>query len=118
MEATQGMADFCRLLNLPIDAAKSFAWSTSSSGRKHIQEAGIICKLYSRGLGGYMNFIRLTTNSTVQDKIAVCSRFWSKLAKSCAPISHKERALYVVAWPNMFYGVPTVTLGNNHFVKL
>ena len=51
MEATQGMADFCRLLNLPIDAAKSFAWSTSSNGRKHIQEAGIICKLYSRGLG-------------------------------------------------------------------
>ena len=118
LEATQGMSDFCQMLDLQIDSNKSFAWSNSAEGRKLILESGTIRKFFSRGLGGHMNYTKMITNSTIQDKIAACQPFWTKLARSCAPISQKERALYVAAWPNMFYGVCTVTLGQRHFQKL
>ena len=65
-----------------------------------------------------MNYTRLATNSTVQAKIETFQPFWSRLARSFAPLSQKERSLYVAAWPNLFYGVSTVTLGNNHYLKL
>ena len=118
LEATKGLADFCQLLDLQIDPAKSYAWANTPAGRKLIQDADVNRKYYSRGLGGHMNYTRLVTNSTIQDKIRACSQFWPKLARSCAPVSQKERALYVAAWPNMFYGISTVTLGKNHFMKL
>ena len=105
------------MLDLQIDASKSFAWSNAPEGRKQIKDSGTIRKLYS-GLGGHMNFSKLATNNTVQSKIGACSQFWSKLARSCAPISQKESALYVAAWSNLFYGVSTITLAKNHFMKL
>ena len=118
LEATQGMSDFCQLLDLQIDPTKSFAWSNCPTGRKLIQDSGVNRKFYSRGLGGHMNYTKMITNCTIQDKIAACSQLWSKLARSCAPITQKERALYVAAWPNMFYGISTVGLGQCHFQKL
>ena len=118
LEATQCMVEFCQMLDLQIDPGKSYAWANTPGGRKLILDSGTNRKFYSRGLGGHMNYTRLSTNCTVQDKISSCSPFWSKLARSCAPTAQKERALYVAAWPNMFYGISTITLGKNHFQKL
>eukprot|EP00435_Cladocopium_sp_Y103_P028852 s1474_g7.t1 len=118
IEAMQGLAEFCQLLDLEVDKAKSYCWATTTSGRKQIVDSGIHKKTHCRDLGGHMNYTRLSTNATIQEKIQACQPFWSKLARSCAPTSQKERALYVAAWANLFYGICTVTLGNNHFLKL
>ena len=65
-----------------------------------------------------MCYSKLKTNMTVQDKIKDFNPFWFRLARSLAPMKQKVRALYVSAWPNIFYGISTITLGSNHFQKL
>jgi ribonuclease HI len=116
--AMEVLVEFCQLLDMQVDPSKSYMWSTTPQGRKQITEAAQNKSLFARDLGGHMNYSRLATNSTLQDKIEMFQPFWSRLARSCAPVSQKERSLYVAAWPNLFYGVSTVTLGKNHFLKL
>lgn len=118
IEALEGLLEFSDLLDLQIDMDKSYLWCNTPSGRKAIQEAGCTRKYFARDLGGHMNYTKLCTNASIQEKIQALTSFWSRLARSCAPNSQKERSLYVCAWPNLFYGISTVTLGNNHFLKL
>ena len=116
--ALQALGEFCDLMDLSIDPCKTYAWSTSSTGRKTIVDSQFHKKLYARDLGGHMCYSRLRTNMTIQDKIKEFSPFWFRLARSLAPIKQKERALYVSAWPNIFYGISTITLGSNHYQRL
>lgn len=116
--ALEALGEFCDLMDLSIDPCKTYAWSTTPSGRKQIVESQFHKKLFARDLGGHMCYSKLKTNGTVQDKIKEFSPFWFRLARSLAPMKQKERALYVSAWPNIFYGISTITLGNNHFQRL
>ena len=118
INALSALGDFCALMDLSIDPCKTYAWSTTASGRKAILDSQFHKKLYARDLGGHMCYSKLRTNATVQDKIKEFSPFWFRLARSQAPFRQKERALYVCAWPNVFYGISTVTLGANHFQRL
>eukprot|EP00435_Cladocopium_sp_Y103_P006334 s3326_g2.t1 len=116
--ACEGLSSFCELLDLQIDDGKSYLWCNTPSGRKLITTSGQNRKFYARDLGGHLNYTKISSNATIQDKIADFAPFWSRLARSCAPIAQKERSLYVCAWPNLFYGISTVVLGTNHFLKL
>eukprot|EP00435_Cladocopium_sp_Y103_P043937 s1625_g12.t1 len=116
--ACEGLSSFCDLLDLQIDEGKSYLWCNTPIGRKTIMTSGQNRRFYARDLGGHLNYTKISSNATIQDKIVEFTPFWSRLARSCAPISQKERSLYVCAWPNLFYGISTVTLGNNHFQKL
>ena len=118
IEAITALGEFCTLMDLSIDPCKTYAWSTSPTGRKTIVDSQFHKRLHARDLGGHMCYSRLRTNSTVQDKIKDFQPFWFRLARSMAPLKQKERALYVSAWPNIFYGISTVTLGANHFQRL
>eukprot|EP00435_Cladocopium_sp_Y103_P012417 s727_g3.t1 len=118
IDAMRGLSEFCTMLDIKVDQSKSYCWSTSAEGRRQIVDEGINRKYHCRDLGGHMNYSRQATNATIQDKIHACQPFWNKLARSCAPVVQKERALYVAAWANIFYGISTVTLGSNHYAKL
>ena len=118
IQALQGLMDFCDLMDLNIDQSKSYFWSTTTTGRKAILDSQNNRKFFARDLGGHMNYSKKRTNVTVQDKIRELQPFWSRLARSCAPTKQKERALKVSAWPNIFYGISTITLGANHFQRL
>eukprot|EP00435_Cladocopium_sp_Y103_P057264 s169_g19.t1 len=118
IDAMRGLSEFCTMLDIKVDQSKSYCWSTTAEGRKQIVDEGINRKYHCRDLGGHMNYSRQATNVTIQDKIHACQPFWNKLARSCAPVVQKERALYVAAWANIFYGISTVTLGSNHYAKL
>ena len=118
IHALQGLIEFCDLMDLSIDQSKTYLWSTSPTGRKMILDSQNNRKFFARDLGGHMNYSKKRTNVTVQDKIREFSPFWTRLARSCAPVSQKERALKVSAWPNIFYGVSTITLGANHYQRL
>ena len=83
-----------------------------------IRDSEFAGKLFARDLGGHLNYTKLRTNCTLQEKIAQFAPFWQRLCRSFATASQKERALVVAAWPNLFYGVCTVTMGKVHFEKL
>ena len=118
VQSLESLQAFCQLMELPIDAAKTYCWSTSSEGRQTIQGAEFNTQLFGRDLGGHMNYCRVRTNQTIQVKIDQMTQFWSRLARTAAPLRQKERSLYVSAWPNIFYGISTVVLGKCHFTKL
>ena len=118
VESLEALTQFCQVLHLQVDATKTYAWSNSAAGRKHLREVEIQCKLYARDLGGHINYSRLATNRTIQDKITLLKPFWIRLARSQAPVTQKEYALQTAAWSNLFFGIATVQLGDAHFVKL
>ena len=118
IQSIEALASFCQLMGLELDTGKTYLWSTSPSGRQMLRSHAQNTKLYARDLGGHMNYSRLPTNRTVQDKIADLQPFWTRLAKSHAPISQKTKAIAVSAWPNIFYGISTVCIGSNHFQRL
>ena len=118
LQSMEDLAEFCSLLGLQLDANKSYVWCNTPDGRKLIRDHNQIGKLFARDLGGHLNYSKLRTNCTLQDKIAQFVPFWNRLCRSFAAASQKERALVVSAWPNLFYGICTVSLGNAHFEKL
>eukprot|EP00435_Cladocopium_sp_Y103_P065757 s1305_g27.t1 len=112
------LTEFCQLLDLEVDQSKSYCWSTTARGRKKIREANCESKLFARDLGGHMSYGRLKTNMTITQKIELLQPFWHRTARSCAPNSQKQRAILTAAWPNLFYGISTVTIGSCHYDKL
>jgi len=116
--AIEALSQFCDLMGLSLDHAKTYLWSTTIAGRQTLRNHAKHTRLYARDLGGHMNYSRLPTNRTVQDKIHDLLPFWTRLAKSPAPMTQKVRAILVSAWPNIFYGISTVCIGANHFQRL
>ena len=117
-ESLTALQAFCSLLELPVDPTKTYSWTTTTEGRNALRQAGHQVQYYARDLGGHMNYSRLKTNKTVKDKMEQLKPIWPRLSRSPAPLLQKERALYVTAWPNVFYGISTVTVGQSHFTKL
>lgn len=112
------LSQFCELLDLQVDHAKSYCWANTAEGRKVIRDRACSTKLFARDLGGHMNYARLRTNRTITQKIGDLQPFWHRAARSCAPAAHKQRAILTAAWPNLFYGISTVTIGACHFDRL
>lgn len=112
------LTQFCELMDLEVDTSKSYCWSNTAAGRKTIRDFAHNSKLYARDLGGHMSYGRLRTNRTITQKMDTLQQFWHRAARSCAPASQKQRAILTAAWPNLFYGISTVTIGNCHFERL
>eukprot|EP00438_Fugacium_kawagutii_P013014 Skav219674 [mRNA] locus=scaffold3149:156736:166299:+ [translate_table: standard] len=117
-QSVELLTQFCQIMDLEVDPHKSYCWSNTKEDRKYLRTTNTLQKHYARDLGGHMNYTKLPTNATIQNKIEAIKPAWSKLARSCAPVNQKSRALRVAFWPNLFYGGSTVTVGNNHFVSL
>lgn len=65
-----------------------------------------------------MNYCRLTTNSTITDKIEAFKPFWGRLSRSLGTILQKQRALIVAAWPNLLHSISIAPLGSHHYVQM
>ena len=118
IRSLESLHAFCDLLELPVDDAKTYCWTNTSTGRQSIRDAGLNIQYFARDLGGHMAYCKLHTNQTIKHKMDQMAPFWPRLTRTSAPVLQKERALYVAAWPNIFYGISTVTFGQCHFTKL
>eukprot|EP00438_Fugacium_kawagutii_P007514 Skav231095 [mRNA] locus=scaffold2525:109735:114528:- [translate_table: standard] len=118
VDSIQHLTDICTMLDLRVDPKKTFCWSNSAVGRKHLRDVACPQRLAVRDLGGHMNYSRQKTNFSIQDKIALLQPLWGRLARSVYAPAAKVRILATMAWPNLFYGVATNTLGSVHFDKL
>lgn len=63
------LSQFCELLDLQVDHAKSYCWANTAEGRKVIRDRACSTKLFARDLGGHMNYARLRTNRTITQKL-------------------------------------------------
>lgn len=83
VEALEGLLEFSDLLDLQIDIDKSYLWCNTPSGRKTIQAAGCTRKYIARDLGGHMNYTKLCTNASIQEKIQALMRPAAKKKDHC-----------------------------------
>ena len=114
----QAICDFARAWDLPIDVQKTVVWSTHSSGRRQLRDAGFQVTLDFRELGAHLRSSQRATNFTQTARFQALEPKWPLLRASLAPIDQKIRALSSAAWPAAFHAVSAVSIGNCHFVKL
>ena len=117
-ESFQRVLEFAELLDLTIDKAKTFAWSTSTRGRTTLKQAGFVVKNDGRDLGAHISYSRQIRNSSIQLKIADLHDFWDKLFQ--CPGSHIQKCRLVVAcaWPRALHAISGSFLGKKHWITL
>ena len=117
-QSLETLHSFCETLDLQVDRAKSYCWSANPEERKNLRVNGTPVTQWARDLGGHMNYCRLTTNSSITDKIEASKPFWGRLSRSLGTILQKQRALIVAAWPNLLHSISIAPLGSHHYVQM
>ena len=117
-QATEAVDRFAALLQIQLDAAKSFTWCTHADGRHQLRSQGFSVKLGTRELGAHVVYTRQLANKTAVDRLKDLSDFWIKLAATWCSFRQKVTLVTRVAWPRAFHAVSAVVVGKKHFEGL
>lgn len=109
---------FATSIDIKVDHRKTVGWSTATEGRKTIKQDGIKVEYACRDLGGHLALCRRRTIFTVHNRIASNHPTWTWLKRSVAPVEQKLKVLHTVCWPRCLHGIESVTLAEEHFVRL
>lgn len=112
------MESFATSVHLTLDTAKTHFWATQAEDRKSLRNQNHRVILHTKDLGAQLNYTRRFTNQTVRARIAKTQAFWGLLARSCASVDQKLRAIQAVAWPRCLHGIAAVALATEQFQKL
>ena len=110
-EAAQGltlMTQFCDLMDLQIDTAKTYFWSTQADDRHAARQAEL----------PLLSSARRTTNHVLRARLNDVPRVWTALARSPAPYRQKTHALRVKGWPQALSAGTSASLGPSHLQAL
>ena len=117
-ETTQALASlqgFCDLLDVQLDARKTYHWACDANGRACLRAQNDIPVRAAKDLGAHMQYTANQTNGTVLAKFRQLPELWHKLSRSHAPQAQKLKVLRVVAWPRVLYSGSIVHIGPAHF---
>ena len=109
---------FCTMVDLQLDAKKTFVWSLTTSGRKHLRDLGLRVEKQCRTLGAHLGLTGRHTNATLQQRTLKLQEMWNSLRLSPSPYRTKVRAILTCAWPKGLYGVAATTLSHQTIGKL
>lgn len=118
LESFQRVLEFAELLDLTVNKSKTYAWSTSSSGRLALKRAGFVVKSDCRDLGAHLSYTRQIRNSTIKSKILDLSDFWDKLFQCGGSLRQKCRLVMTCAWPRALHAISGSFLGKKHWASL
>ena len=110
--------NFCQLLDLDLDEAKTMCWAATAESRQFLRQQGWHVAKYSRDLGGHVAYCKQHTNSTVTERCSALQPFWGLLLRSPACMTQKQKAIQTCAWPRALHGAESVILGPKHIQKL
>ena len=102
------------MLDLEIDADKTFVWSTDTAERQWFRQNHQKVQMWARDLGGHVQYSLQTTNSVVVSKINKFKPRWKDMSRSKATYAQKIKTLKALAWPNTMHGVSSVHLSDEH----
>ena len=104
-------------MDVLVDQAKTYTWSTSGTDRKSLKED---CKVeyQARDLGGHMHYCMKSTNYTVTQKCDLLEPLWGKLSRSLATYKTKLRAIKTKAWPRCLHAISSVHMADEVYAKL
>ena len=114
-QALQSLDQFCQLLDVQLDAHKTYRWACDAEGRSHLRALQVAPVKSARDLGAHIQYTANQTNGTVLAKFRQLPDLWHKLARSHSPQAQKLKVLRVVAWPRILYSGAIVHIGRAHF---
>ena len=109
---------FHRLWGLSFDDDKTFAWSTTTEGRKSLQALGFTTKKDASELGGIMNYTRKQHVRLLQAREAKLEDKWHRLKTSSAPTFRKLWALPCTFWSTCLHASYNCTLSTSYLHEL
>ena len=116
-EAERGlqlMTQFCDLLDLQLDEAKTFYWSNDAADRQAARQEHLPLQSSARDLGAHMEYGRRKTNHVLRARVSTMPQIWTALARSPAPYKQKVHALRVKGWPQALSAGASTCLGDAH----
>ena len=117
-QATDAVDRFAAMLQVQLDAKKSFAWCSHAEGRKSLRDQGYRVLLGTRELGAHVVYSRQLANRTALDRFRCLDDFWSKLAATWCSFRQKLTLVTRVAWPRAMHVISAVVVGRKHFESL
>ena len=117
-KALQTAESFARALDLQIDRAKTFAWSSHPGSRRALRDQGLKVVASCRELGAHVAFTKQITNKTLGDRLDLLSDFWAKLRAMPCAFLQKLQLIHRVAWPRALHAVSAVVVGKKKFASL
>eukprot|EP00435_Cladocopium_sp_Y103_P008857 s4521_g2.t1 len=118
MYATTQLKRILSLMDLQVDEAKTYLWSTNGQFRKLFIQSGYLVRTAARDVGAHMQYTRQATNFTITNKIVAFQDRWKLLAISPAPYKQKLLASRAVAWPSTLHGIASAHLGDQWYDDL
>ena len=106
---------FTQLLDIQLDANKTFVWSNSAEDRQWFRANMHQVREWARDLGGHVQYTKSSTNGVIVSKCLSFQDRWRQFARSHSPQHIKLQAVRSVAWPNIFHGIASVHLGLDLF---
>lgn len=93
-DAEQGlelMTQFCHLMDLQLDAAKTYFWSNDAADRAAARQSRLPLQSSARDLQAHMEYRRRPTNHVLRNRLTSMPRVWT--------YRQKIHALRAKGWP-------------------
>lgn len=116
--ASNSVMQFARLLDLTVDAQKTFTWGSTRGVRTELKAAGHRVVSDGLDLGAHLVYTRQIRNAALVKRLQSLEDFWEKLRVVRGSHNHKSRAIRAVGWTRGLHGISAVLLGSKHWVKL
>ena len=116
--ACQAVDKFADMLQIRLDANKSFTWSSDRQGRLELRSQGFRVVHSARDLGAHVVYTRQLANKTTLDRVRDLDDFWSKLRSTKCSFQQKVTLILRAAWPRALHAVSAVVIGKKHFESL
>ena len=110
--------DFAAALDLRIDVAKTYAWSTNSEARCLLRSQRFKVLGNERDLGAHVVYTKQIRNATIQTRIQGLADFWNKLKLAGGTHIQRLRLIKTAAWPRALHGISGSFLGRKHWESL
>ena len=109
---------FMEMLQLALDASKTYVWATDASARKSIACLGPPVVEATRELGGIMSFGASARNAALKDRCQALGPTWKALARSRAPACLKILTLPSKCWAKAMHGIAGAPLAEAQLQQL
>ena len=117
-QACQAVDRFAAMLQIRLDAQKSFTWASDRQGRAELRAQGFRVVHSARDLGAHVVYTRQLANKTALDRFRDLDDFWRKLRSAKCTFQQKITLILRAAWPRALHAVAAVVIGKKHFESL
>jgi len=111
LPAFQRLCTFVDMLDLQLDQAKTYFWSTCASTRAQLRSSGKSVKLSARDLGAHVVYSCQISNQTLAARIDDLASFWLRLRGAGGRFCDRVRVIRCAAWPRALHACAAVVIG-------